>query len=125
ALPVATSERSTGVPPSSMTCQATATIQHPALNNENSSATASRRNCPTPNGRSARGRRGGVLCPSMDAPRVRRPACPIGARTGTTVVAMPFTPVETAVLDALDEHALVQRLVDLVRTPSITGTDAE
>lgn len=32
---------------------------------------------------------------------------------------------EQRVLDALDETALVQELVDLIRVPSVTGTDAE
>jgi acetylornithine deacetylase len=35
------------------------------------------------------------------------------------------TPVEARVLDALDEEALVADLVDLIRVPSVTGTDAE
>jgi len=33
--------------------------------------------------------------------------------------------VEARVLDAIDETALVQHLVDLIRVPSVTGTDAE
>lgn len=33
--------------------------------------------------------------------------------------------VEQRVLDAIDEQALVQEVVDLIRVPSITGTDAE
>src|SRR5688572_17292661 len=36
-----------------------------------------------------------------------------------------LTAPEQRVLDALDEDALVARLVDLVRVPSVTGTDAE
>ena len=32
---------------------------------------------------------------------------------------------EQRVLDALDETALVQELIDLIRVPSVTGTDAE
>jgi acetylornithine deacetylase len=32
---------------------------------------------------------------------------------------------EQRVLDAIDEQALVQELVDLIRVPSVTGTDAE
>src|SRR5690349_1587259 len=32
---------------------------------------------------------------------------------------------EQRVLDAIDEDALVQELVDLIRVPSVTGTDAE
>jgi acetylornithine deacetylase len=35
------------------------------------------------------------------------------------------TAAEQRVLDAIDEQALVQELVDLIRVPSITGTDAE
>jgi len=35
------------------------------------------------------------------------------------------TPAERRVLDALDETALVETLVELVRVPSVTGTDAE
>lgn len=36
-----------------------------------------------------------------------------------------LTAAQTAVIDALDEQALVDDLVDLVRVPSITGSDAE
>jgi len=36
-----------------------------------------------------------------------------------------LTAVENAVLAAIDEQALVNDLVDLVRVPSVTGTDAE
>jgi acetylornithine deacetylase len=36
-----------------------------------------------------------------------------------------LTAAERCVLDALDEQALVQELVDLIRVPSVTGTDAE
>src|SRR6186713_668118 len=32
---------------------------------------------------------------------------------------------EQRVLDAIDEDALVQELVDLIRVPSVTGTEAE
>ncbi|HRN29369.1 MAG TPA: peptidase M20, partial [Terrimesophilobacter sp.] len=32
---------------------------------------------------------------------------------------------EQKVLDAIDETALVQELIDLIRVPSVTGTDAE
>ena len=35
------------------------------------------------------------------------------------------TAAERRVLDALDEAALVETLVELVRVPSVTGTDAE
>jgi acetylornithine deacetylase len=35
------------------------------------------------------------------------------------------SPVESRILDAIDEAALVQEVVDLIRVPSITGTDAE
>ncbi|HWM34950.1 MAG TPA: ArgE/DapE family deacylase [Pseudolysinimonas sp.] len=35
------------------------------------------------------------------------------------------TAAETRILDAIDESALVQELVDLIRVPSVTGTDAE
>ena len=38
---------------------------------------------------------------------------------------MQFTPTEAKVLDALDEQALVENLIGLVRAPSITGTDVE
>ena len=38
---------------------------------------------------------------------------------------MSLTEVETRALDALDERELVTSLVDLVRVPSVTGTDAE
>ena len=40
-------------------------------------------------------------------------------------VGMPFTPVESRVLASIDEDALVSSLVELIRVPSITGTDAE
>src|SRR5690606_41752375 len=33
--------------------------------------------------------------------------------------------VETRVLDAIDEDVLITSLVDLIRVPSTTGTDAE
>ncbi|MEX1078433.1 MAG: ArgE/DapE family deacylase [Homoserinimonas sp.] len=36
-----------------------------------------------------------------------------------------LTPVESVVLEAIDENALVASLVDLIRVPSTTGTDAE
>lgn len=35
------------------------------------------------------------------------------------------SPAESRILDAIDESALVQEVVDLIRVPSITGTDAE
>jgi acetylornithine deacetylase len=38
---------------------------------------------------------------------------------------MSISAAETRVLEAVDETALVQELVDLIRVPSITGTDAE
>ncbi len=38
---------------------------------------------------------------------------------------MDLTAAEQRVLDAIDERELVEHLVDLVRTPSVTGTDAE
>jgi acetylornithine deacetylase len=38
---------------------------------------------------------------------------------------MTTTAAETRVLDAIDETALVQELVDLIRVPSVTGTDEE
>jgi acetylornithine deacetylase len=38
---------------------------------------------------------------------------------------MEITEAESIVLEAIDETALVQELVDLIRVPSITGTDAE
>jgi acetylornithine deacetylase len=34
-------------------------------------------------------------------------------------------PAESRILDAIDEQALVQEVVDLIRVPSVTGTDAE
>ena len=37
----------------------------------------------------------------------------------------PTSAAERRVLDALDETALVDTLVELVRVPSVTGTDAE
>jgi acetylornithine deacetylase len=38
---------------------------------------------------------------------------------------MDLSSVEQRILEAIDETALVQELVDLIRVPSITGTDAE
>jgi acetylornithine deacetylase len=38
---------------------------------------------------------------------------------------MPLTQAETRALDALDEEEVITTLVDLVRVPSVTGTDAE
>ncbi|MCY7326022.1 MAG: hypothetical protein LH605_07835, partial [Microbacteriaceae bacterium] len=38
---------------------------------------------------------------------------------------MHLTPVEARVLDSIDETALVHSLIELIRVPSITGTDAE
>ncbi|MCY7412070.1 MAG: ArgE/DapE family deacylase [Salinibacterium sp.] len=38
---------------------------------------------------------------------------------------MRLTPVETRILAGLDESALIDNLIDLVRVPSITGSDAE
>jgi acetylornithine deacetylase len=38
---------------------------------------------------------------------------------------MDLTAAESRVLDALDDQALVDDLVDLIRIPSVTGTDAE
>src|SRR5918998_4073194 len=38
---------------------------------------------------------------------------------------MELTDAEARLLDAIDEDALVTTLVDLIRTPSVTGTDAE
>ena len=38
---------------------------------------------------------------------------------------MPITDVESRVLEAIDVDAVVEGLVDLIRVPSITGTDAE
>lgn len=38
---------------------------------------------------------------------------------------MQFTSAESRVLDAIDDEALVRDLVDLIRVPSVTGTDAE
>lgn len=42
-----------------------------------------------------------------------------------TCVSTSLTTAETRVLDAIDEAALVADLTDLVRVPSVTGTDAE
>ncbi|WP_034226997.1 peptidase M20, partial [Actinotalea ferrariae] len=39
--------------------------------------------------------------------------------------AVDLTRAETRVLDAIDEQRLVDDLVGLIRTPSVTGTDAE
>ncbi|GAA3738889.1 ArgE/DapE family deacylase [Leifsonia bigeumensis] len=36
-----------------------------------------------------------------------------------------LTPVERRVLDAIDDEVLIESLVDLIRVPSTTGTDAE
>lgn len=38
---------------------------------------------------------------------------------------MEISEAESRILDAIDETALVQELVDLIRVPSVTGTDAE
>ncbi|NQX26928.1 ArgE/DapE family deacylase [Microbacteriaceae bacterium VKM Ac-2854] len=38
---------------------------------------------------------------------------------------MNFSPAESRVLDAIDDEALVRDLIDLIRVPSVTGTDAE
>ncbi|AZI58592.1 ArgE/DapE family deacylase [Nakamurella antarctica] len=38
---------------------------------------------------------------------------------------MTLTPAQNAVLNAIDESALVAELVNLIRVPSVTGTDAE
>lgn len=38
---------------------------------------------------------------------------------------MSTSPAEQRVLDAIDDQALVHELVELIRTPSVTGTDAE
>ncbi|HTL40704.1 MAG TPA: ArgE/DapE family deacylase [Pseudolysinimonas sp.] len=38
---------------------------------------------------------------------------------------MSTSPAEQRVLDAIDDDALVHELVELIRTPSVTGTDAE
>jgi acetylornithine deacetylase len=38
---------------------------------------------------------------------------------------MTSTPAEARILEAIDDDALVHELVDLIRVPSITGTDAE
>ncbi|MGV8970671.1 MAG: ArgE/DapE family deacylase [Microbacteriaceae bacterium] len=38
---------------------------------------------------------------------------------------MQLTPVEARVLDNIDETALVQNLIDLIRVPSVTGSDEE
>lgn len=43
----------------------------------------------------------------------------------TPVAAAELTRAETRVLDAIDEQRLVEDLVTLIRTPSVTGTDAE
>src|SRR5690606_26442264 len=69
----------------------------------------------------AHGRARGAGVVGRTAPRAPRRLSP----PGTTVNAMPFTPTEAAALDALDEQALVQRLVDLVQAPSITGSAVE
>lgn len=45
--------------------------------------------------------------------------------TATPTVSEQLTRAELAVLDAIDEQALVDDLVGLVRVPSVTGTDAE
>lgn len=38
---------------------------------------------------------------------------------------MQLSPVEARVLDSIDESALVSHLVEMIRVPSVTGTDAE
>jgi acetylornithine deacetylase len=45
--------------------------------------------------------------------------------TATSSVPQQLTRAELAVLDAIDEQRLVDDLVDLLRIPSVTGTDAE
>ncbi len=45
--------------------------------------------------------------------------------TDTRIVSDTLTGTETRVLDAIDEHALVEHLVEMIRVPSITGSDAE
>lgn len=58
---------------------------------------------------------------SQPATRAAGPALP----TGHIVCAMTMTTVEAAALNAIDEAALVNSLVELVKVPSVTGTDAE
>lgn len=43
----------------------------------------------------------------------------------TAVASTPLTRAETRVLEAIDEHALVEELVRMIHVPSITGSDAE
>lgn len=43
----------------------------------------------------------------------------------TRIVSDTLTDTEIRVLDAIDEHALVEHLVEMIRIPSITGSDAE
>ncbi|MFC5729296.1 MULTISPECIES: ArgE/DapE family deacylase [Nocardioides] len=45
--------------------------------------------------------------------------------TTITDAELTLSPAETRVLDVLDEAALVEELVALIRVPSVTGTDAE
>ena len=44
---------------------------------------------------------------------------------GSDATPAPTSAAERRVLDAIDEAELVQTLVELVRVPSVTGTDAE
>jgi len=45
--------------------------------------------------------------------------------TDTQVASAELTRAEIRVLDAIDEHALVEQLVTMIRIPSMTGSDAE
>ncbi len=47
------------------------------------------------------------------------------AMTDTEVASAELTRAEARVLDAIDEHALVDKLVTMIRVPSMTGNDAE
>jgi len=49
----------------------------------------------------------------------------VGAMPDTAVASTPLTRAETRVLEAIDEHALVEELVRMIHVPSITGSDAE
>jgi len=49
----------------------------------------------------------------------------VGAIPDTAVASSPLTRAENRVLEAIDEHALVEELVRMIHVPSITGSDAE
>ncbi|WP_242504079.1 ArgE/DapE family deacylase [Promicromonospora panici] len=62
-----------------------------------------------------------IFCYSVDG----AVAANFGAMKETSVPGVELTRAEAAVLDAIDEHALVEELVAMIRLPSLTGSDAE